>query len=206
MEEEKNQFNFWLTLELIINFFVVITIVPFLVILKPEWLGFFIWVLFMIWGFKPLIFAIRDFVKYKKINKIKKEPEKIIKRLKELKKSLNNLKKQHRSKGEEKFDLYRDLLKRIIIRIYPEKDAKEIQEKLIHKSWIVNNETLGNDKYWQEVYIEKIDLSLRAIDTILEEYKLFNFDDFKPIKEKVETEAGIKTGFLNLGRKVTREK
>ena len=35
---------------------------------------------------------------------------------------------------------------------------------------------------------------------------VFNFDDFKPIKEKVETEGGIKTGLLNFKRKVTREK
>lgn len=132
------------------------------------------------------------------------EKQKIIDKLEELKNSLNELKKQHYSKGEEDFESYRDLLKRIIDRIYPEKDAEELKDRLKHTAWaITGNET---DEYWQNFYLIKIDLALRVVNTILEEHELFGFDDFKPAKEKIETEAGIKTGFLNIGRKITKEK
>lgn len=60
MEKEKSFFNFWLILELFINFFVVITIVPIVSKFTPVWLGVSTWIIFMIWGFKPLIFAIKD--------------------------------------------------------------------------------------------------------------------------------------------------
>ena len=118
---------------------------------------------------------------------IKMEINKVMTKLEELKKNLVYLRKINRKEGEGKFDSYRDLLNRIIDRIYPEKDAKELKEKLIHKHWaITGNET---EEYWQKFYMDKIDLSLRVINTIIEEWKIFGFDDFKPIKEKVETEA-----------------
>ena len=132
------------------------------------------------------------------------ENKKIIDKLGELNKSLVELKNQHHSKGEDDFESYRDLIKRIIDRIYPEKDAKELKNRLMHKSWIITeNET---DEYWQKFYLNKIDLVTRVIDTILKEYELFGFDDFKPIKEKVETEAKVKMGLFSLGRKTTKEK
>ena len=43
----------------------------------------------------------------------------------------------------------------------------------------------------QEDYVDNIGLSIRVIDTIKSEYALFGFDDFKPMKEKVETEWQI---------------
>jgi ribosomal protein L29 len=115
--------------------------------------------------------------------------EKIIIKLNELKESLNNLKRQNHSGGEDDFKSFRNLIRRIIDRIYPEKDAKELKERLVHKSWIITgNET---EEYWQKFYLIKINLSLEVINTILEEFKLFGFEDFKPIKEKVETEVQV---------------
>jgi len=125
--------------------------------------------------------------------------QKIIDKLDELKSSFEELKKQHHSKGEKKFDSDRQIIERIIDRVYPEKDAKELKDKLIHKAWIISgNET---DEYWQKFYLTKIDLALGVINTILEEYKLFGFDDFKPIKEKTETEVQIGSNKIGFWRK-----
>lgn len=129
---------------------------------------------------------------------------KITNKLKELKILFESLKEQHHSKGESEFDKNRDFLERIINRIYPEKDAKELKEKLVHRKWIISGDE--TDEYWQKFYLTKINLSLKVINTILEESDLFGFVDFKPIKEKVETEGGIKTGLFNFKRKVTKEK
>ncbi len=130
--------------------------------------------------------------------------ERIINKLKEIKNSLNDLKTRHHSKENDDFESYRDLIKRIIDRIYPEKDAKELKDRLVYKSWIITGgET---DEYWQQFYLNKIDLAIRVIDTILNEYELFGFNDFKPIKEKVETEAKLRAGIFNFGRKTTRER
>ena len=132
------------------------------------------------------------------------ENQKIIDKLNELKNTLTELKKIHHSKGADKFESERDLIKRIIDRTYPEKDAKELKDRLMYKAWAISgNET---DEYWQKFYLNKIDLAIRVIDTILKEYELFGFDDFKPIKEKVETEAKVKMGLFSLGRKTTKEK
>lgn len=117
------------------------------------------------------------------------ENQKILTKLEELNASLIELKKQHHSKGEEEFESKRELIRRIIDRIYPEKDAKELKDKLIHKAWIVTGNE--SDEYWQNFYLDKINMSLRVISTILEESKLFGFDEFKPIKEKTETEFGF---------------
>ena len=124
------------------------------------------------------------------------ETQKIIDKLKELRALFETLKAQHHSKGEKDFDSYRELLKRIIDRTYPEKDAKELKDKLAHKCWAISGEE--TDEYWQKFYLTKVELSLSIINTILEEYELFGFDDFKPVKEKVETEVQIgsdKIGF-----------
>ena len=125
--------------------------------------------------------------------------QKIIDKLKELKKSLTNLKKQHHSKGRDDFESYRDIIKRIIDRPYPEKDAKELKDRLIHKSWAITGDE--TDEYWQKFYLTKIDLAIRVINTILEEHSLFGFDDFKPLKEKVETEVQIGSNKLAFWRR-----
>lgn len=127
------------------------------------------------------------------------ENQKVIDKLNELKSTLEELKKQHHSKGEKEFESYRSIIKRIIDRVYPEKDAKELKDKLVHKAWIISgNET---DEYWQKFYLTKIDLATEVIDTILEEYKLFGFDDFKPVKEKVETEVQVGSNKIGFWRR-----
>lgn len=125
--------------------------------------------------------------------------QKIIDKLEELKNSFNELKKQHHSKGDDQFESNREILRRIIDRIYPEKDAKDLKEKLIHRSWIITGNE--SDEYWQKFYLDKIDMSVRIIETILEESELFGFDDFKPIKEKTETEVGLGFGKLAFWRR-----
>ena len=131
--------------------------------------------------------------------------EKIIEKLNELKGMFEELKSVYHKKGEEEFDTTRDLLNRIIDRTYPEKDAKDLKDKLIHKSWVISSSTIEDDAYWQKFYLEKIDLSIRVINTILQEYELFGFDDFKPLKEKTETEWQVgsdKFGYIK--KKKTR--
>jgi len=122
--------------------------------------------------------------------------KKINEKLNDIKKSLEELEKQHYSKGEEDLKFNQNLLERIIDRIYPEKDAKILKDKLVNKFWILTgNET---DEYWQNSYLDKIKRAKRVINTILEESELFGFDDFKPVKEKVETEVQVgsdKIGF-----------
>ena len=114
---------------------------------------------------------------------------KINEKLNEIKSSLNTLKTQHHSKGENELTSCQNLIERIIDRIYPEKDAKQLKDKLVNRFWILTgNET---DEYWQKSYLDKIDRTTRVINTILEESKLFGFEDFKPIKEKTETEVQI---------------
>src|SRR3989344_154646 len=132
------------------------------------------------------------------------ENKKIIDKLNGLKSSLDKLKNQHHSTGDNNLKSYGDLLERIIDRIYPEKDAKGLKEKLINRFWILTgNET---DEYWQKSYLDKIDRAIRVINTILEESELFGFEDFKPIKEKVETEFGINKGKFSLFKRKTKDK
>ncbi len=124
---------------------------------------------------------------------------KVDEKLNEVKDSLNNLKTQHHSKGEDELTSYQNLIERIIDRIYPEKDAKELKDKLVNRFWILTgNET---EEYWQKSYLDKIDRTIRVINTILEESELFGFEDFKPIKEKTETEVQIGSDKFGFWRK-----
>ena len=120
-------------------------------------------------------------------------------KLEEIRKSLENLKNKNHSKGEDDFESYRDLIKRIIDRVYPEKDAKELKDRLVHRSWVITGKE--TEEYWQKFYLTKIDLAIRVINTILEEYKLLGFDDFKPIKEKIETEVQVGSNKLGFWRR-----
>ena len=113
------------------------------------------------------------------------------------------LKKEHYRQAREKYYQLSQLLERIIDRIYPEKDAKQLKNNLYPIAYIA---TAKSDAEEQKEFCDDIDMKINVIKTILEEYELFGFDDFKPVKEKVETEAGIKAGIFNLSRKKTREK
>jgi hypothetical protein len=116
--------------------------------------------------------------------------QKIIDKLNEIKSSLENLKNKSHKEGKEEFESKRELLNRIIDRLYSEKTAKELKDKLIHKFWVITGNE--SDEYWQNFYLIKIDLSLNVIDTILQEQSLFEENlnpepkefDFKKICEE----------------------
>src|SRR3989338_474405 len=99
--------------------------------------------------------------------------EKILSKIKELKGKLEDLKNKNHREGQEEYYSLVQFLERAIDRIYPEKDAKELKDKLVNRFWILTgNET---DEYWQKSYLDKIDRTTRVINTILEESKLFGF-------------------------------
>lgn len=129
--------------------------------------------------------------------------EKIIKKLKEMSGEFNQLKAVNHRVGKEKYYDLSHMLDRIIDRIYPEKDANRLKSSSIISCYIVHEQSEAEE---QEEYIEKITLKIRTIDTIIGEFELFGFDNFKPVKEKVEVGGGINTGFLSLGAKKTMEK
>ena len=107
----------------------------------------------------------------------------IIKKLEELKNELLELKKMNHATGTPRYYSITQLTERIIDRIYPEKDSKTMKRKL----FIVVGFAGRNEIEKQKDYVDDIDRNIRVIDTILEEFKLFGFDDFKSLKEKTET-------------------
>lgn len=108
--------------------------------------------------------------------------ENIIKKLNELEDRLLGLKEVNYQKGYDEYHSITQLLERIIDRIYPEKDARQLKSKMYRRYGEEEN---------QDDYLYDIDLAIRVINTIWGEYELFGFDDFKPLKEKVETEYQI---------------
>jgi len=125
--------------------------------------------------------------------------EQIIDKLHELKEKLNQLKNLNYREGSEDYESIKQLLERIIDRTYPEKDAQDLKIQL---------DAFSRARYEaerQNLYLKGITNAVRVIDTILDEYELFGFDDFKPVKEKVETEfkVGIKD-FVSYGKKKTK--
>jgi hypothetical protein len=127
--------------------------------------------------------------------------EKIITKLNSLFEELEELKQKHHSNGEKRLYEIHALLERVINRIYPEKDSK----KIISGMYSCCGLATDDDSYHQKEFIESIERSQKTIKIIKEEYELFGFDDFKPIKEKTETEVKLKTGFLSASRKKIKE-
>jgi len=114
--------------------------------------------------------------------------EKIIEKLKEISKQLQDLKKTHYSEGEEKYHQLDQIIQRIIDRIYPENDAKDLKNKMHMQCFMAGQ---VSDAEEQKDFVQSLDRAIKVVNTILEEYKLFGFDDFEPIKEKTETEWQI---------------
>lgn len=129
--------------------------------------------------------------------------EKVLSKIKELKEKLENLKKKSYREGKDEYYSIVQFLERAIDRIYPEKDAKHIKGNL-YMGFYAFVEKSESEK--QEEYIQNIDMALRVINTILEESEVFGFENFKPIKEKTETEFGVNKGKLSWFRKKTNEK
>jgi hypothetical protein len=95
-----------------------------------------------------------------------------------------------------------NFLERVIDRIYPEKEAKKMKIKLHYSP-----NKPADFMFKKEIaYVEKIKRAKNTIKLIIDEYAYFGFDDFNPVKERVETEAGIKAGIFKLSRKKTRER
>ena len=117
--------------------------------------------------------------------------EKVMVKLEEYKKKLEKLQEVHHSKGRDDFRLIHDKIKMMIRRIYPNPD--EIIKQFF-KYFRVGHD---NDQWHQEEYIGEIKDNLRVIDMIKEEFEIMGLDNFKPIKEKTETEVkvGIKDVF-----------
>ena len=121
--------------------------------------------------------------------------EKIQNKLDGLKNKLQELKSIGYQDGKNEYRDITQLLERIIIRTYPEQDAKQMKSKLYSGISIACERTEEEE---QEEYVYDIDLAIRVIKTIKDEYELFGFEEFKPLKEKVKTEkqiGGDKFGF-----------
>ena len=117
--------------------------------------------------------------------------EKIIDKLKEYKKQLEELRSQHHTKGRDNRILIHDKILMFIRRIYP--NPKEIEKKFF--TFLVIG--TDDDNYYQEQYLKMIKRDLGAIDMMTSELEIFGFKDFEPIKEKTETEVkvGLKNSF-----------
>jgi hypothetical protein len=129
--------------------------------------------------------------------------EKILNKIKELQEKFEALKSKNHQEGQNEYYSLTQFLERAIDRIYPEKDAKSLKSQLYHIAYVARQRTESEK---QEEYIEDIDMALRVVNTILEEAEVFGFDDFKPVKEKIETEFGVNQGKFSLFRKNTKEK
>lgn len=125
--------------------------------------------------------------------------EKILAKIKELKDKFEKLKTKSYQIGKEEYESTVQFLERAIDRIYPEKDAKDLKKKLSYGMEFIYESD-------QAKYLENVNRAIRVIDTILEEAETFGFDDFKPIKEKEETEIGINKGKFSLFKHKTKEK
>lgn len=101
---------------------------------------------------------------------------------------------------DEEVNYHINFLERVIDRIYPEDHAKKIKIKL----HLTPNSPSDFMLKKEIAHKNKLKRAISLIGLIAEEDTYFGFEDFTPIKEKVETEAGIKTGILNLKRKVTK--
>ena len=129
--------------------------------------------------------------------------EKILNKLDEFKNKLDELKSINYQDGVNEYRKITQLLERIIVKIYEEKDAKQIKSKLYRDIFLACERTEEEE---QEEYVYDIDLAIRVIETIKDEYELFGFEDFKPLKEKVKTEKQIGGDRFGFKFKKTTEK
>jgi hypothetical protein len=116
--------------------------------------------------------------------------EKIISKLKEYKEELIALKLTHHSQGNSKE--LKNKVKMVIRRVYP--NYEDVEKKLFPRGIYI---ATGTSQYDQHDYIRDIEKIIGAIDIILEEFELFGFQDFEPVKKKIESELklGIKNSF-----------
>lgn len=127
--------------------------------------------------------------------------EKVIQKLNELKVELEGLQNKHHSEGEERANEISSLMRRIIDRIYPEKDAKNLKSSMIVGIYVATSD----DSVRQSDYLIELNLKIKVIKTILEESELFGLEEFEPIKERTETniKVGIKD-YVSWSKKKTK--
>ena len=116
---------------------------------------------------------------------------KIIKRLDEIKDELGRLRDSHYKTGRDKQYSLKSEARMIIRRVYP--NYQEVERKLISCYFGV---ALDNEKLHQEEFITSLNDLTRTIEIMKSEFELFGFDDFTPVKEKIETEVQIGSGKL----------
>lgn len=123
--------------------------------------------------------------------------EEIQSKLNDLQNKLQELRSKRYQDGQNEYESLIQFIKRIIDRLYPEKQATELKKELF-MSWGSENT--------QKDYVIHIDLAIRVIGTIKAEDELFGLDDFKPLKEKVKTEWQLGSEKIGAMFKKTKEK
>ena len=126
---------------------------------------------------------------------------KVVEFLKKQKTQLIHLGNMHHKDGQETVNSIENQIKMAVRRIYP--NFQEVEKRLFpHRVFAVTTNT--DDHYWQKMYLDKIKIISRAIDTILAESQLFGLEDFTPEKEKVESEVEVST--RKIGWRRTKKK
>ena len=100
------------------------------------------------------------------------------------------MKRRHRRPDEEEYDQKVQVIEMIIERIYPEKRRKDLKKKL-HEHLLIDEEE--SEEEYQENYRYQLNNAIGVVTTMLEEYKLFGFDDLKQVKGKNEPEVDVRT-------------
>ena len=130
--------------------------------------------------------------------------QKVMVKLAELENKLIDLKNIDYTVGEKERIHIKNLLERIIDRFYPKDDAKNLKTKLTPVMVLV--EGVHTFKQGQLDYIANIDRLLDVIKLIKGEGELFEFSDFKPIKEETEWQLGSDKLLGYIKKKRTEER
>ena len=129
------------------------------------------------------------------------DSSKVIDFLGKQKKELEILSKKHYKEGKDDLKRIENQIRMIIRRIYP--NYKQVEGEMFpDQFFVVTDDT--DDSYWQELYLDRVKIIDKAIDTILAESELFGLEDFTPEKEKSESEVEVSTRRIGWRRKKTK--
>lgn len=115
----------------------------------------------------------------------------------ELKETLEKLLGNNFDTGKDEMYEIQSNLRMIIRRIYP--NSQEVEKQFIgdkHFYWTGDEVSSEARQKW---FIRDVKEFIVVIDTILKEEEIFDLENFKPLKEKVETEWQVgsnKVGFF----------
>ena len=113
---------------------------------------------------------------------------KIIGELSKIEKRLKELMNTSYKETQEEYQELCGTLRMIIRRVYPEKDIKKIISNTFPIAMAFGGMT---EEQEQKFYISDVKSVLRGVKTIKQEYELFDFKDFTPVKEKTEWKLGL---------------